>query len=102
MRYSKAWASSLCTLHYAEPFGIPNPDEVVFIGWYDGGEVFRSGCTFHRENGKIFYFQPGHETFPTFYDTNVQTIIRNAVYWAAPQYRLETLDCRYMPRLESR
>lgn len=87
---------------YAEPFGIPNPDEVVFIGWYDGGEVFRSGCTFHRENGKIFYFQPGHETFPTFYDANVQTIIRNAVYWAAPQFRLETLDCRYMPRIESR
>ena len=67
---------------YAEPFGIPNPDEVVFMGWYEGGELFRSGCTFHRENGRIFYFQPGHETFPIFYNENVQTIIRNAVYWA--------------------
>ena len=78
---------------YAEPFGIPNPDEVVFMGWYEGGELFRSGCTFHRENGRIFYFQPGHETYPIFKDRNVQTIIRNAVYWAAPQIRLTELKC---------
>ena len=85
---------------YGEPFGIPNPDEVVFIGWYEGGEVFRSGCTFHRENGRIFYFQPGHETFPIFHDKNVQTIIRNAVYWAAPQIRLETLGCWHLSKAE--
>ncbi len=78
---------------YAEPFGIPNPDEVIFMGWYEGGELFRSGCTFHRENGRIFYFQPGHETYPIFKDRNVQTIIRNAVYWAAPQIRLTELKC---------
>ena len=76
---------------YAEPFGIPEPDEVVFMGWYEGGEVFRSGCTFHRENGRIFYFQPGHETYPVFYDETVQKIIRNAVYWANPTYRSEEL-----------
>ena len=85
---------------YGEPFGIPNPDEVVFIGWYEGGEVFRSGCTFHRENGRIFYFQPGHETFPIFHDKNVQTIIRNAVYWAAPQIRRETLGCWHLSKAE--
>lgn len=85
---------------YVEPFYIPNPDEVVMIGWFDGGDVFRSGCTFHRENGKIFYFQPGHETFPTYYDGNVQTVIRNAVHWAAPHYRVDTLDCRFVPRQE--
>jgi len=73
---------------YAEPFGIPEPDEVVFAGWYEGGELFRSGCTFHREYGRIFYFQPGHETYPIFYDENVQKVIRNAVYWAAPTYRI--------------
>lgn len=73
---------------YAEPFGIPEPDEVVFAGWYEGGELFRSGCTFHREYGRIFYFQPGHETYPIFYDENVQKVIRNAVYWAAPTYRV--------------
>ncbi|MBO4220530.1 MAG: ThuA domain-containing protein [Clostridia bacterium] len=78
---------------YAEPFGIPEPDEVVFMGWYEGGELFRSGCTFHRENGRIFYFQPGHETFPIFYNENVQTIIRNAVRWAAPVLRIPELDC---------
>ena len=85
---------------YGEPFGIPEPDEVVFIGWYDGGEVFRSGCTFHRDNGKIFYFQPGHETYPIFYDENVQKVIRNAVYWAKPQYRVEELACPNVQRLE--
>jgi len=84
---------------YAEPFGIPEPDEVLFMGWYEGGEVFRSGCTFHREYGKIFYFQPGHETFPIFYDTNVQTIIRNAVYWAKPVVRREDLPCPHIKKI---
>lgn len=84
---------------YAEPFGIPNPDEVIFMGWYEGGELFRSGCTFHRENGRIFYFQPGHETFPIFYDQNVQTIVRNAVRWAAPVYRSEELDCPHIKKI---
>lgn len=78
---------------YAEPFNIPNPDEIIFMGWYEGGELFRSGCTYTRENGKIFYFQPGHESFPTFYNENVQTIIRNAVRWVAPVYRIEALVC---------
>ncbi len=82
---------------YGEPFTIPNPDDVVFIGWYEGGEVFRSGVTFHRENGKIFYFQPGHETFPIFYDQNVQTVIKNAVNWAKPIYRGELL-CPHVKR----
>ena len=78
---------------YGEPFGIPNPDEVVFIGSYAGGEVFRSGVTFHRENGKIFYFQPGHELYPIFYDANVQRVIKNAVRWAAPVFRADALRC---------
>lgn len=72
---------------YGEPFGIPQPDELIFIGWYDGGEVFRSGCTFRRGNGKIFYLQPGHETFPIYYDPNIQRIITNAVQWAKPDFR---------------
>ncbi len=86
---------------YGEPFGIPEPDEIVFMGWYEGGEVFRSGVTFHREKGKIFYFQPGHETFPTFFDPNVQTIIRNAVRWAAPVYRAPKLDCPQVTRVHN-
>lgn len=74
---------------YAEPFDIPEPDQTIMIGNYEGGEVFRSGCCFFRGNGKIFYFQPGHETCPTYYNKDIQTVIRNAVYWAAPQYRGE-------------
>jgi len=78
---------------YGEPFGIPNPDEVVFMGWFAGGEVFRSGCTFTRGNGKIFYFQPGHEGHPTYYNEYVQRIIKNAVNWANPIYKVDTLEC---------
>ena len=72
---------------YGEPFTIPTPDKLLLIGNFSGGEVFRSGCLFERTNGTIFYFQPGHETFPTFYDKNVQTIIKNAVRYVAPDYR---------------
>lgn len=86
---------------YGEPFGIPEPDEIVFMGWYEGGEVFRSGVTFHREKGRIFYFQPGHETFPTFFDANVQTIIRNAVRWAAPVYRAPELVCPQVTKVHN-
>lgn len=70
---------------YGEPFAIPAPDEQVFISWFEGGEVFRSGCCWNRGNGKIFYFRPGHETYPTYYDANVRRVIANAVQWAAPQ-----------------
>ncbi len=69
---------------YGEHFDIPTPDELIFINWYQGGEVFRGGCTYRRGNGKIFYFQPGHETYPSYYHTKVQRVIKNAVKWAAP------------------
>jgi trehalose utilization protein len=69
---------------YGEPFGIPAPEEQVFISWFEGGEVFRSGCCWHRGNGRIFYFRPGHETYPTYHDKNVRRVIANAVRWARP------------------
>jgi len=69
---------------YGERFDIPNPDAVVFIGWFAGGNVFRSGCTFTRGKGRIFYFQPGHETYPIYFDANVRKVIANAARWAAP------------------
>ncbi len=72
---------------YGEPFDIPNPESVVFIGWFSGGEVFRSGVTFKRGAGKIFYFQPGHEEYPIYYNENIRKIISNAVLWAAPKKR---------------
>lgn len=77
---------------YAEPFDIPEPDRLIMIGTYDGGEVFRSGCCYNRGNGKVFYFQPGHESFPTYYIPDVQTVIKNAVRWTCPTYRAP-LDC---------
>ncbi|MBB4065794.1 ThuA domain-containing protein [Gellertiella hungarica] len=67
---------------YGEPFGVPEPLETVFVSWFQGGEVFRSGLTYRRGAGNIFYFRPGHETYPTYHDANVQTVIRNAVHWA--------------------
>ena len=80
---------------YGEPFVIPNPEKVLFIGNFSGGEVFRSGVLYERGNGKIFYFQPGHETFPTFYNENVQRVIKNAVRFVAPSYRL-TITCPHV------
>lgn len=72
---------------YGEPFVIPTPDKLLLLANFSGGEVFRAGCLFERGNGKIFYFQPGHETYPTYYDKNVQTVIKNAVRYLAPTYR---------------
>ncbi len=69
---------------YGERFDIPAPDTLVFISWFAGGEVFRSGCCYHRGRGKVFYFRPGHETFPIYYQPEVQRVIKNAVRWAAP------------------
>ncbi|MBE9389692.1 ThuA domain-containing protein [Vagococcus salmoninarum] len=69
---------------YGEHFDIPAPDELIFINWYEGGEVFRGGCTYRRGNGKIFYFQPGHETYPTYYHKDIQKVLKNAVNWAKP------------------
>jgi trehalose utilization protein len=69
---------------YGEFFDIPQPDELVMISWFTGGEVFRSGCCFFRGKGKIFYFRPGHETYPTYFDPKVRKVIANGVHWAAP------------------
>lgn len=73
---------------YGERFDIPTPDELIFISWFAGGEVFRSGCTWRRGNGKVFYFRPGHETFPIFHQPEVQKVITNAVHWAHSGVRI--------------
>jgi trehalose utilization protein len=69
---------------YGEPFGIPTPDELVFVSWFTGGEIFRSGVCYTRGQGKIFYFRPGHETIPTYHNPEIQKVIGNAVRWATP------------------
>ena len=69
---------------YGETFEIPTPDELIFISWFEGGEVFRSGLTYKRGSGKIFYFRPGHESVPTYHNEKVLKVIENAIFWAAP------------------
>lgn len=86
---------------YGERFDIPQPDELIFISWFTGGEVFRSGCTYKRGKGKVFYFRPGHETYPTYYHKDIQRVIINAVNWAAPSRKSPTLHLGNVQPLEN-
>ncbi|HIW34913.1 MAG TPA: ThuA domain-containing protein [Candidatus Paenibacillus intestinavium] len=72
---------------YGEHYDIPAPEELIFVSWFEGGEVFRSGCTYTRGSGKVFYFRPGHETYPTYHNKQIQQVIINAVKWAVPVKR---------------
>lgn len=83
---------------YGEPFAVPEPDELVFIGTYDGGEVFRSGCCYRKENGRVFYFQPGHESYRTYHHPDVIRVIKNAIHWANPIYRVPELVCPHVKK----
>jgi trehalose utilization protein len=69
---------------YGEHFDIPAPETLVMVSWFTGGEVFRSGCCYTRGRGKIFYFRPGHESYPTYFNADVRKVIANAARWAAP------------------
>jgi trehalose utilization protein len=69
---------------YGERFDIPAPDTLVLVSWFQGGEIFRSGCCYNRGYGRVFYFRPGHETLPIFYNSDVLQVLTNAVRWAAP------------------
>jgi len=80
---------------YGEPFDIPDDGKLILASWFEGGNVFRSGVTFYRDNGKIFYFSPGHETYPIYHDPNVQRVIANAIRWAAP---IQIMPPRTTPR----
>ena len=85
---------------YGERFDIPTPDKVVFISWFEGGEVFRSGCCFERGHGRIFYFRPGHETYPIYKNEDVMKVIANAVRWANPRV-VQKHSCQQMEPLET-
>jgi trehalose utilization protein len=86
-----------CEEMYGERFDIPAPDALVMAGWFRGGELFRSACCFTRGCGKIFYFQPGHETFPTYHNQDIQKIIKNAVKWASPSASTSNLSGSHVP-----
>ena len=86
---------------YGEHFDIPTPDELVFIGWFEGGEVFRSGVTYNRGKGKIFYFQPGHESNPSYHNPLVRKILINAANWVAPSFEIgKPAECSCVAPLE--
>jgi len=86
---------------YGEPFDIPTPDELLLISWFQGGEVFRSGCTWQRGNGRVLYFRPGHETYPIYFDRNVLRIVANGCKWAARRISRPTDACPNTAPLES-
>jgi trehalose utilization protein len=85
---------------YGERFDIPEPEKTIFISWFKGGEVFRSGCTWMRGNGKIFYFAPGHETFPIFLNSEIRKVILNATIWAAAVVKIPA-TCPNVEPMES-
>ena len=85
---------------YGERFDIPEPDQLIFISWFEGGEVFRSGATWNRGNGKVFYFRPGHETYPIYHNKEVLKVIENAVRWARPLVNAGTEDALCAEALE--
>ncbi len=79
---------------YGEFFDIPKPDDVIFTGWFSGGQIFRSGCTWTRGLGKIFYFQPGHEEYPVYYMDEIRQIIKNGADWCYnPDRKKIPLNC---------
>ena len=84
---------------YGEHFDIPTPEDLIFISWFEGGDVFRSGCTWTRGKGRVFYFRPGHETYPIYHDPNVQKVIVNGVRWLAPRAGSPyTLEAPHVPK----
>lgn len=83
---------------YGEPFDIPTPDELIYVGWFKGGEVFRGGCVFNRGRGKVFYFNPGHETYPTYKNPQVRKILLNATeYVKCSSGIAQKIECKHVP-----
>ncbi len=78
---------------YGEPFDIPDPDQILLLSWFEGGEVLRSGCLWRRGQGHVFFLQNGHETYPVYYQPEIQGIITNAVKWLCPPKRICIVDC---------
>ncbi|MEX2540876.1 MAG: ThuA domain-containing protein [Trueperaceae bacterium] len=85
---------------YGERFDVPPPDELLMISWFQGGEVFRSLCTWQRGHGRVVYFRPGHETYPTYYNRHVQRIVANSCDWARRRVSIETAKAPNTEALE--
>jgi trehalose utilization protein len=85
---------------YGERFDVPPPDELLMLSWFQGGEVFRSLCTWRRGHGRVVYFRPGHETYPTYHHPHIQRIVANACGWARRRVRIDTGKAPNTPALE--
>ncbi|MBW6454486.1 MAG: ThuA domain-containing protein [Trueperaceae bacterium] len=85
---------------YGERFDVPTPDELLMISWFQGGEVFRSLCTWRRGHGQVVYFRPGHETFPTYHHPLVRRIVANAAAWARRRVTMDASKCFQSRELE--
>jgi len=85
---------------YGERFDVPEPDELLAISWFQGGEVFRSLCVWQRGHGKVVYFRPGHETYPTYHHPVVRRIVANAAAYAAARVRRDDSTCPNPAALE--
>ena len=85
---------------YGERFDIPTPEKVLMVSWFQGGEAFRSLCTWQRGHGSVVYFRPGHETFPTYFDEHILKIIANSCNWARRRVNLNVTDAPNARELE--
>jgi trehalose utilization protein len=85
---------------YGERFDVPPPDDLLMISWFQGGEVFRSLCTWRRGHGRVVYFRPGHETYPTYHNEHVQRIVANSCRWSARRVRIDTVKAPNSSALE--
>jgi len=86
---------------YGERFDIPEPDDLLMISWFTGGEVFRSACTWQRGNGRVFYFRPGHETYPVYHDENVLRVVANGCKWTRRRISKTTFEFPRTDPIES-
>jgi len=68
---------------YDEPFHVPQPDEVILEERWAAGEWFRSGAVWKLGKGRVFYFRPGHETYPIYKQPIPLKIMTNSVRWLA-------------------
>jgi len=66
---------------YDEPFHVPAPDERILEECWETGEWFPSGSVWELGKGRVFYFRPGHETFPVYREENVLKLLENAARW---------------------
>ncbi|CAN5685116.1 trehalose utilization protein ThuA [soil metagenome] len=85
---------------YGERFDIPEPDETLMVSWFQGGDVFRSLCTWRRGHGRVVYFRPGHETYPTYFDGHVRRIVANAADWSRRRLSRSTREAPQVEALE--